>query len=155
MGKTVVEKLLSSKLGRDITPGETILVDIDFVALHDGSGPLAVRLMKERKWNQVFDPKKVMFCTEFGPSSAKEISNEHKSIRDFAKEQGCYWHEGGTGNIHSHLLENYVKCGDVIVAGDSHTTTHGALGAFAVGLGSTDLAGILKLGKTWFKVPVI
>jgi len=153
MGETLVEKILSEKLGRDVTPGETIVVDLDFVALHEGSGPLALRLMKEKGWDEVFNPKKVMFCLEHGPSPRKEISNEGALIRDFAKRHGCYWHEGGTGMIHTHLLENYVKCGDVIVAGDSHTTTHGVLGAFATGMGSTDMVGILKLGKTWLKVP--
>ena len=153
MRKTIVEKILSEKVGRDVIPGETIVVEPDFIALHDGSGPLAVRLMKERGWNKVFNPKKVMFCTEFGPSPKRELSNEHQLIRNFAKEHNCYWHEGGTGNIHSHLLENYVKCGDVIIAGDSHTTTHGALGAFSTGMGSTDMLGILNFGKTWLKVP--
>lgn len=153
MGKTITEKILSRKIGRDVAPGEVISVGLDFVALHDGSGPLAVRLMKERNWDKIFDPKRVMFCTEFGPSPAKEISNEHALIRNFAREHGCHWHEGGTGNVHTHLMENYVKCGDVIVAGDSHTTTHGALGAFATGMGSTDMVAILKLGKTWLRVP--
>jgi 3-isopropylmalate/(R)-2-methylmalate dehydratase large subunit len=153
MGKTMIEKILSAKVNHDVTPREVIVVDLDFVGLHDGSGPLAVRLMKERGWDTVFDPKKVMFCTEFGPSPAKEISNDHALIRGFAQSQCCYWHEGGTGNIHTHLLENYVKCGDVIVAGDSHTTTHGALGAFATGMGSTDMVAVLKLGKTWLRVP--
>lgn len=153
MGKTITEKILSRKIGRDVAPGEVISVGLDFVALHDGSGPLAVRLMKERNWDKIFDPKRVMFCTEFGPSPAKEISNEHALIRNFAREYGCHWHEGGTGNVHTHLLENYVRCGDVIVAGDSHTTTHGALGAFATGMGSTDMVAILKLGKTWLRVP--
>ena len=153
MGKTIVEKVLSQKVGRDVNPGEAIVVDLDFVALHDGSGPLAVRLMKEKGWDNIFDPHKVMFCTEFGPSPAREISNEHKLIRDFAREHGCLWHEGGTGNIHTHLLEDYIKCGDVVVAGDSHTTTHGALGAVTTGMGSTDMVAILRLGKTWLKVP--
>lgn len=153
MGKTIVEKILSAKVGRDVTPGETIIVEPDFVGLNEGSGPLAIRLMKERGWNEVFNPKKIMLCPEHGPSPRREISNELTLIRDFAKKHGCYWHEGGTGHIHSHLIENYVKCGDVIVAGDSHTTTHGALGAFATGMGSTDLVGVLKLGKTWLKVP--
>jgi 3-isopropylmalate/(R)-2-methylmalate dehydratase large subunit len=153
MGKTIVEKILSKKAGKDVIPGETIVVDLDFVALHDGSGPLAVRLMMERGWNEVFEPEKILFCTEFGPSSSREVSNEHTLIRSFALDHGCHWHEGGTGNIHTHLLENYVNCGDIIVAGDSHTTTHGALGAFATGMGSTDMVGILKLGKTWLKVP--
>ena len=153
MGKTIVEKILSEKVGRDVTPGEAVVVAPDFVALHDASGPLAVRLMKEKGWDQIFDPKRVMFCTEFGPSPGREISNEHQLIRDFAKRHGCHWHEGGTGNVHTHLLENYVKCGDVIFAGDSHTTTHGALGAFSAGMGSTDMVGILRLGRTWLKVP--
>jgi 3-isopropylmalate/(R)-2-methylmalate dehydratase large subunit len=153
MGYTLVEKVLNEKLGRIVKPGETIVVDLDFVALHDGGGPLSVRLMNQLKWDSVFNPKKIMFCTEFGPSPAKEISNEHKLIRDFARNHGCYWHEGGTGNVHTHLLENYVKCGDLIAVGDSHTTTHGALGAFAAGMGSTDMAVIVKLGKTWLKVP--
>ena len=153
MGKTIVEKILSANVGHDVTPGETIVVDLDFVALNDGSGPLAVRLMKEKGWTDVFDPKKIMFCTEFGPSSTRGLSNEHKLIRDFALEHGCFWHDPGTGAIHSHLMEHYVKCGDVIVAGDSHTTTHGALGAFSTGMGSTDMATVLKLGKTWLKVP--
>jgi len=153
MGKTIVEKILSKKVGHDVRPNDTIVIEPDFVALHDGSGPLAVRLMKEKGWNKVFNPKKVMFCTEFGPSPKRELSNEHALIRNFAKEHNCYWHEGGTGNIHSHLLEHYVKCGDVITAGDSHTTTHGALGAFSTGMGSTDMLGILNFGKTWLKVP--
>lgn len=153
MPKTLVEKVLSNKIGHDVKPGDTIVVDIDFTACHDGSGPLAVRLMKERGWDGVFNPKKVMFCTEFGPSPTKEVSNEHNLIRNFALRHGCYWHEGGTGAIHTHLLENYVKCGDVIVAGDSHTTTEGALGAFSTGMGSTDMVSVLRLGKTWLKVP--
>ncbi|MDI7259278.1 MAG: aconitase/3-isopropylmalate dehydratase large subunit family protein [Thermodesulfobacteriota bacterium] len=153
MGKTLVEKILSRKMGRDVAPGETIAVDVDVVALHDASGPLAVRLMNERGWTQVFDPKKIVFCNEFGPTPVKEISNEQALIRHFAQDHGCHWHEGGTGNIHSHLLENYVKCGDVVIAGDSHTPTHGVLGAFATGMGSTDVVGILKTGETWLKVP--
>lgn len=153
MPKTLVEKIFMEKLGHDIKPGDTLVVDVDFTACHDGSGPLALRLMEEKGWEGIFDPEKIMFCTEFGPSPAKEISNEHALIRKFAREQGCFWHEGGTGNIHTHLLENYVKCGDIIIAGDSHTTTHGALGAFSTGMGSTDMLAILKLGKTWLKMP--
>ena len=153
MGKTLVEKILSKKVGHDVNPGETVVVDVDFVALHDGSGPLAIRLMKDKGWDGVFDPQKVMFCCEFGPVPKKELANEHALIRDFAIKHGCFWNEGGTGNIHTHLFENHVKCGDVIIAGDSHTTSHGALGAFSAGMGSTDMLSILRLGKTWLKVP--
>jgi len=153
MGKTIAEKILSNKVDRDVKPGETIVTDVDFIALHDGGGPHTVRLMRKKGWDEVCDPAKVMFCTEHGPSPSRAISNEHALIRNFANQHGCEWHEGGTGNIHTHLLEDYVKCGDVIVAGDSHTTTHGALGAFATGMGSTDMVAVLKQGKTWLKVP--
>jgi 3-isopropylmalate/(R)-2-methylmalate dehydratase large subunit len=153
MGKTIVEKILTRKVGRNVVPGEKVVLEPDFCALHDGSGPLAVRLMMKQGWNQVFDPSKVMFCPEFGPSPRREIANEHAFIRNYAREQGCYWHEGGTGLIHTHLMENYVKCGDIIIVGDSHTTTHGAMGAFTAGVSSTDMAVVLKLGKTWIKVP--
>lgn len=153
MGKTLVEKVLSEKVGHDVMPGDTIVTELDYVALHDGSGPLALRLMKEKGWDEVFDPQKVMFCCEFGPIPTKELANEHTLVRNFSNKHGCSWHEGGTGNIHTHLIEDHVKCGDVIVAGDSHTTTHGALAAFATGMGSTDMLSILKLGKTWLKVP--
>jgi 3-isopropylmalate/(R)-2-methylmalate dehydratase large subunit len=153
MGKTLVEKILSERMNQDIKSGDTIVVDVDFAALHDGSGPLMVRLMHERGWDEVFNPNKVMFCTEFGPVPTKEVANEHKLIRDFANEKGCRWYEGGTGCIHTHLLEDYVKSGEIFIIGDSHTTTHGAFGAFATGMGSTDMLGVMKLGKTWIKVP--
>ena len=153
MAKTLVEKVIGEKVGRNVQPGEIVVTDVDFVALHDGSGPLAVRLMKEKGWNELFDPQKIMFCTEFGPSPKRELSNEHQLIRNFAHEHGCHWHEGGTGNIHTHLVEDHVNSGDLVVAGDSHSTTHGCVGAFATGMGSTDMVGVLRLGKTWLRVP--
>ena len=153
MGKTLVEKVLSEKLGRDVKAGETVIVDVDFAACHDGSGPLMVRLMKERGWDTVHSPDKMLFCTEFGPTPTREVANEHKLIHSFATEHGCYWHEGGTGCVHTHMFEHYLQCGSIIIIGDSHTTTHGAFGAFATGMGSTDMLCVAKLGKTWIKVP--
>jgi 3-isopropylmalate/(R)-2-methylmalate dehydratase large subunit len=153
MGKTLVEKILSQKLGRDVNAGETVVVDVDFAALHDGSGPLMVRLMKERGWENIYSPDDLMFCTEFGPVSTKELANEHALIRSFAHKKGCYWHEGGTGCVHTHTIEHYLNCGSIIIIGDSHTTVHGAFGAFATGMGSTDMVCVASLGKTWIKVP--
>lgn len=153
MGKTLVEKVLSKKLGYDVKAGDTVVVDVDFAALHDGSGPLMVRLMKERGWSKLHSPENLMFCTEFGPVSTKELANEHKLIRTFAHEHGCCWHEGGTGCVHTHVVEDHLECGSIIIIGDSHTTTHGAFGAFATGVGSTDMACVASVGKTWIKVP--
>ena len=155
LGKTLVEKILSEKLGRDVIAGETVIVDVDFAALHDGSGPLLVRLMNERNYQdeELFDPSKILFCTEFGPTPTKEMANEHALIRNFANQKGCHWHEGGTGCVHTHVFEDYLECGSICIIGDSHTTIHGAFGAFATGCGSTDMVSVMRLGKTWIKVP--
>ena len=136
-----------------VKAGETVVVNVDFAALHDGSGPLLVRLMQERHYDKdpVFDPDKVLFANEFGPESTKEVANEHALCRRYALEHGCHWEEGGTGHVHAHVYENFLKCGTVCIVGDSHTTVHGAYGCFATGCGSTDMVAVTRFGKTWIK----
>ena len=155
MGQTLVEKILSEKMGRPVHAGETIVVDVDFAALHDGSGPLLVRLMKERGYEKdpVFDPDKILFANEFGPVPTREVANEHGLTRECARCDNCHWEEGGTGHVHAHVYEDYLKCGTVCIVGDSHTTVHGAFGCFATGCGSTDMVAVTRYGKTWIKVP--
>ena len=150
MGQTLVEKILSEKMGRPVHAGETIVVDVDFAALHDGSGPLLVRLMKERGYEKdpVFDPDKILFANEFGPVPTREVANEHGLTREFARCHNCHWEEGGTGHVHAHVYEDYLKCGTVCIVGDSHTTVHGAFGCFATGCGSTDMVAVTRYGKT-------
>lgn len=155
MGETLVEKILSEKMGRPVHAGETVVVDVDFAALHDGSGPLLVRLMKERGYETapVFDAEKILFANEFGPVPTREIANEHALTREYACSHHCHWEEGGTGHVHAHVYEEYLKCGSVCIVGDSHTTVHGAFGSFATGCGSTDMVAVIRYGKTWIKVP--
>lgn len=155
MGQTLVEKILSEKMGRPVHAGETIVVDVDFAALHDGSGPLLVRLMKERGYQEdpVFDPERILFANEFGPVPTREVANEHALTRNYACSHQCHWEEGGTGHVHAHVYEEYLKCGSVCIVGDSHTTVHGAFGCFATGCGSTDMVAVTRYGKTWIKVP--
>lgn len=155
MGQTLVEKILSEKLGHPVHAGETHIVGCDFAACHDGSGPLLVRLMKEKGYDTepLFDPSKILFANEFGPESTKEVANEHALCREFAACHGCHWEEGGTGHVHAHIYERFLKCGSVCFVGDSHTPVHGAFGCFATGFGSTDMVAIMRLGKTWIKVP--
>ena len=155
MGETLVEKILSEKMGRTARAGETVVVDVDFAALHDGSGPLLVRLMKERGYEgaPVFDPERVLFANEFGPVPTREIANEHALTREYACSHSCHWEEGGTGHVHAHVYEEYLKCGSICIVGDSHTTVHGAFGSFATGCGSTDMVAVVRYGKTWIKVP--
>ena len=155
MGQTLAEKILSAKMGYAVHAGETIVPQVDFAALHDGSGPLFVRLMNERGYQDepLFDPKKTLIANEFGPESTREVANEHALCRRYAAEHGCHWEEGGTGHVHAHVYESFLKCGSVCIVGDSHTTVHGALGCFATGCGSTDMVAVMRFGKTWLKVP--
>ena len=102
MGQTLVEKIISKNMGHAVKAGETVVVNVDFAALHDGSGPLLVRLMQERGYDKdpVFDPERLLFANEFGPESTKEVANEHALCRRYALEHGCHWEEGGTGHVH-------------------------------------------------------
>jgi 3-isopropylmalate/(R)-2-methylmalate dehydratase large subunit len=155
VGQTLVEKVLSENVGRPVRAGDTIVVNVDFAGVHDGSGPLLVRLMNERGYqnDELFCSDKILFANEFGPVPSKEIANEHALTRSFAFKHKCHWEEGGTGHVHAHIYETYLKCGTVCIVGDSHTTVHGALGCFATGCGSTDMVAITRFGKTWIKVP--
>lgn len=155
MGQTLVEKIISRNVGRSVKAGETVIVNVDFAALHDGSGPLLVRLMKEKGYDQetVFDPARVLFANEFGPEPTRAVANEHDLCRQYACSHGCHWEEGGTGHVHAHIYEQFLKCGTVCIVGDSHTTVHGAFGCFATGCGSTDMVTVMRFGQTWIRVP--
>lgn len=155
MGQTLVEKIISENIGKPARAGETVVVNVDFAALHDGSGPLLVRLMNERGYqdDQLFCSDKILFANEFGPVPSREMANEHALTRSYAHKHNCHWEEGGTGHVHAHIYEDYLKCGTVCIVGDSHTTVHGAFGCFATGCGSTDMVAVTRFGKTWIKVP--
>ena len=155
MGQTLVEKIISENIGKPVHAGETVVVNVDFAALHDGSGPLLVRLMNERGYQDdtLFCSDKILFANEFGPVPTREMANEHALTRTYAQRHKCHWEEGGTGHVHAHIYEDYLKCGTVCIVGDSHTTVHGAFGCFATGCGSTDMVAVTRFGKTWIKVP--
>ena len=155
MGLTLTEKIISNHMGREVHAGETVILNVDFAGLHDGSGPLFVRLLNERGYQNrpLFDPNRILMGSEVGPHPDRDTANEDALDRNYAREHKCHWAEGGCGHIHAHIYEEYLKCGDVCIVGDSHTTVHGAFGAFATGCGSTDMAAIMLYGKTWIKVP--
>lgn len=155
MGKTLAEKLIGWNVGHEVSAGDFAVVNVDFAALHDASGPPMVRLMNERGYSNdpVFDPKRVLFANEFGPDPNKEVANEHALTRNYCLAHGCHWREGGTGHVHAHTYESFLKPGTICIIGDSHTTVHGAFGAFGTGMGFTDMASILRTGQTWLKVP--
>jgi 3-isopropylmalate/(R)-2-methylmalate dehydratase large subunit len=155
MGKTLAEKILSEKSGEDASPGDIITVPVDFVFAHDGTMPLAIQQMEnELGTRRVFAPEKVAaICDHASPSPSEQVSNVHIFMRKFARENGIAFYENGDGICHQIIAEKVTAPGKIIIGGDSHTCTHGALTAFATGMGSTDVAAIMAYGNTWLRVP--
>jgi len=155
MGLTLCEKILSEKLEREVKAGEIVIAPVDLTLAQDGTGPLTFEVIKELMGKEyVFDPKKVLLVIDHtGPSPRTELSNFQLSLRNFSKKTGAMLRDVGEGISHLLLAEDYAKPGDIIVGADSHTSTVGGLGAFATGMGATDVAVAMVLGKTWFRVP--
>lgn len=154
MGKTLAEKILSDRSGTEVSAGDITIVPLDLVFVQDSTGPLSVRQFNELGLEKVNNPQRsILFIDHSAPSSVKELSNDHQFLRSFAKEKGVVLSDIGEGICHQIVAESFVAPGDVIVGADSHTVTAGALGAFATGMGSTDVAVALALGKTWLRVP--
>ncbi|MDD3236595.1 MAG: 3-isopropylmalate dehydratase large subunit [Candidatus Gastranaerophilales bacterium] len=154
MGQTLVEKIISRHAGHDVKPGELCIAKIDVAAVQDGTGPLMVQEFKKLGKKELANPSRsILFIDHACPSPRKELSNSHMVLREFAKEYGAVLSEGGTGVCHQRLVEDYVNPAEILVGADSHTCTSGALGAFSTGMGSTDIAVAMGLGKTWLKVP--
>lgn len=155
MGMTLAQAILSRKVGRPVSDGEIILVDLDFMMGQDGTSPLAIKVFKEMGGKKVFDPSKIALVIDHSsPSPNHGVSQLHDMMRKFARETGVILYDIGDGVCHQLLPEmGHVVPGDVVIGADSHTCTYGALGAFATGVGSTDLAAAMISGKTWFKVP--
>ncbi|HEY3421592.1 MAG TPA: 3-isopropylmalate dehydratase large subunit, partial [Methanocellaceae archaeon] len=155
MGKTLAEKILSQKSGKDVAPGDIVTVPVDFVFGQDGTMPLAIEQMeKELGTRKVFDPKKVgAVCDHASPSPSEQVSNVHIFMRKFARENGIHFFENGDGICHQIVAEKFAAPGKIVIGADSHTCTHGALAAFATGMGSTDVGAIMAYGTTWLRVP--
>ena len=154
MGQTIAEKILSAHAGKTVKPGELIISKIDAVMVQDGTGPLAVSEFEKLNKTKLFNPERtILFIDHAAPSPRKELSNSHIVLRNFAKKYGAILSESGEGVCHQRLIESFINPGEVLLGADSHTCTSGALGAFATGVGSTDIAVVMALGKTWLKVP--
>jgi len=148
VSKTLAEKLLNQE------SGNIVIARVDLVFAQDTTGPLTVRQFQACGFKRLANPKKTaLFLDHAAPSPNQEISNDHRLLRQFAQESGCLIYDVGSGVCHQVVAESLAKPGDVIVGADSHTVTAGALGAFATGMGSSDVAVALALGKTWLRVP--
>jgi len=153
MGKTLAEKILSEHVGKDVKPGELVVVPVDVALVQDGTGPLTVEEFDKMGFKEVRVPRAILFIDHAAPSPRKELSNAHNILREFARRTSAIVSDVGEGISHQIVAERYIKPGDVLTGADSHTCTAGALGAFATGMGSTDIALAFGLGKVWMKVP--
>jgi 3-isopropylmalate/(R)-2-methylmalate dehydratase large subunit len=154
MSKTLAEKILSLKSHGEAQAGDVVIADVDLAFVQDTTGPLTIRQFKEIGFKALAKPQQtVIFLDHAAPSPAQQLSNDHILLRRFAGEMGCRIHDVGEGICHQLVAESFANPGDVVVGADSHTVTAGALGAFATGMGSSDVAVALALGRTWFRVP--
>lgn len=158
MGMTMAEKILARAAGREtVTPGELLNARIDLALGNDITAPVAIREFEKIGLKKVFDRERIALIPDhFTPNKDIQSAGQVKLMRDFAREQEIlhYYDVGRMGIEHALLPElGLVHPGEVIIGADSHTCTYGALGAFATGVGSTDLAAVMATGELWFKVP--
>ncbi|MAF85681.1 MAG: 3-isopropylmalate dehydratase large subunit [Dehalococcoidales bacterium] len=154
---TLADKILAVHADREaVSPGEFINIRVDLILANDVTAPIAIREFHRLGVNKVFDPKKVVMVPDhFVPNKDVASAEQAKLMREFAYEQGIMYFEAGRMGIEHVLLpeQGLVLPGDVVIGADSHTCTYGALGTFATGMGSTDIAAAMATGDIWMKVP--
>ena len=155
MGKTISEKIFSLASGKDSYAGDIVIAKVDAAMAHDGTALLAIEAFKEMKGQKLWDPTKVALVIDHvAPSANENFSKVHKVMREFAYKYGAKIYDVGSGICHQLMVESgLIYPGALVVGADSHTCTYGALGAFATGIGSTEMAAVFMSGKLWFKVP--
>ncbi len=158
MGMTITEKIFAAHAGRaSVKAGELVYAKVDLVMGTDVTVPLAVEVFKQIGADRVFDSTKIALVNDhFVPAKDIQAAGLSKAMREFAIKHGVknYFEVGRSGICHCIVPDSgLVVPGDLVIGADSHTCTYGALGAFATGVGSTDMAASWALGENWFKVP--
>ncbi len=156
--QTITQKILAAHCGKEyVEPGELILARVDIALGNDITAPLAIGYFREAGADKVFDKERVVLVNDhFAPNKDIASATQCQTVRRFAREQDLtHFYDGGDMGVEHALLpeKGIVGPGDLIVGADSHTCTYGALGAFASGVGSTDLAAAMITGECWLKVP--
>ncbi len=155
---TITEKILAVHAGKkEVSAGELINAKVDMVLANDITAPIVIQEFKKIGIKEVFDKNRVAFIPDhFAPQKDIKAAEQCKMLREFSKDYhlGLYFEIGRMGIEHALLPEQgLVVPGDLVIGADSHTCTYGALGAFATGVGSTDVAAAMATGECWFKVP--
>lgn len=154
---TMSEKILAKASGNDnVEAGDIVIANIDVAMTHDLTGPLSVESFEKIGTEKVWDSSKIVIPFDHQvPADSIDSANNHMIMREFVKKHDIeHFYDVNAGVCHQILPElGHVVPGEVIVGADSHTCTHGALGAFSTGIGSTDMAMVFAEGKLWLKVP--
>ena len=157
MAMTIAEKIMARASGRkQVSPGEIIEADVDVAMVNDITGPITVDALEEVGIKKIWDPSKVVVVLDHqAPPTLVEAAQDHTMLRKFAAEMRIpNFYDVNEGVCHEVLLEQgFALPGRLIVGADSHTCTYGALGCFATGIGSTDMAAVFATGRLWFRVP--
>jgi 3-isopropylmalate/(R)-2-methylmalate dehydratase large subunit len=156
----IIEKIVARASGkREVSPGEIVDASIDVVMIHDLTGPLAIKSFREIGAKKVWNNKRIVVIIDhIVPASSVISANLHKIVRAFAEEQNIKnFYDIGLGGVCHQVMpeKGHVRPGETIVGADSHTCTYGAFGAFATGIGSTEMAAVFITGKLWFMVPEV
>jgi 3-isopropylmalate/(R)-2-methylmalate dehydratase large subunit len=138
-----------------VKAGDIAIVRVDGVMATDATAPFAIKAFRQMSGKKLWDSERVSLIIDHAsPAPNETVANLHKLMRDFSAEMGCRLYDIGEGICHQLMVENaHVKPGDLFLGADSHTPTYGALNAFGIGVGSTDLAATMLTGKTWLKAP--
>jgi 3-isopropylmalate/(R)-2-methylmalate dehydratase large subunit len=157
MPMTMAEKIMAkASENREAKAGEIVMANIDVAMTHDLTGPLSVESFRKIGLKNVWDPDKIVVLFDHQvPADSLDAAANHIMLREFVEEQGINnFYDVREGVCHQVLPEKgHIVPGEVVVGTDSHTCTHGALGAFSTGIGSTDMAMVFATGKLWFKIP--
>ena len=158
MGSTMTQKLLAAKCGKEeVKPGQLIMCSLDMVLGNDITAPVAIREFERLERGEVFNKRRIALVPDhFVPNKDIKSAQQAAVMRRFARSMQIenYFEAGRAGIEHALLPEmGLVTAGDCVIGADSHTCTYGALGALSTGVGSTDMACAMAVGKTWFKVP--
>jgi len=153
---TIAEKILAKASGKEtVSPGEIVMAQVDVAMSHENAD-VVLRSFRDIGLKRVWDTTKIIILFDHRiPAESEKTAITHKRLREFVREQGIkYFYDLKQGICHQILPEfGHCRPGEVLVGTDSHTTTHGAFGTFATGIGATEMAGVWATGELWLRVP--
>lgn len=152
----LIDALLSSIVGREVSPGEVVVIDVDVAYAHDGTAPLIIDVVERELGVErlAAASRAHFFIDHLAPAPHLAAAAVHDKMRRFCRKHGIRLHDAGSGVCHQVAIdEGLVRPGMVVMGADSHTPTVGALGAYALGVGSTDAAIAIAYGRQWVRVP--